>query len=44
MHKPIEPYGSDSSRSKTPVIVFILLFAVWFVFLASIAWQRTTQG
>ena len=26
------------------VIVFALLFAVWFVFLASIAWQRATQG
>ena len=44
MHKPIEPFGSDASRSRTPLIILVLLFAVWFVFLASIAWQRAAQG
>ena len=44
MHKPVMPYGSDPSRSRTPLLVVMLLFALWFVFLATIAWQRATQG
>ena len=44
MHKPMQPYGADTSRSRAPLIIFILLFTIWFVFLASIAWQRAVQG
>ena len=44
MHKPMQPYGADPSRSRAPLIIFVLLFAIWFVFLASIAWQRAAQG
>jgi hypothetical protein len=44
MHKPVQPYGSDPSRSKLPLVILGVLFAVWFVFLASTAWQRAAQG
>ncbi len=44
MHKPVQPYGSDPSRSKTPLIIFVVLFAIWFVFLASIAWHRAAPS
>ncbi len=36
-----QPYGSSDTRTRSPLILFALLFALWFIFLVAMAILRS---